>query len=185
MKKMFGIAVILPLYFASIFLACAQSNEEVPTHNEMALAEVSEVDEPTKIDVHVSGIFEVLKAESSLTTFVTALKASGLADKLSSGAYTILAPSNEAFDALPKGTLEELLMPENKEKLISVLQNHIFTGAVSADQIGKVENLSSWSGQDVPVNVGSAGVFFGEAKVEKADLKTDHGMVHIISQVII
>ena len=184
MKKMFGIVVILPLYCASMFIACAQANEETTLNDVVAFAEILPVTEAIEKTEVTPGLFEVLKQELTLSTFATALKASGLAEKLQTGTYTILAPSNEAFDALPKGTLEQLLMPENKEKLVSILQNHIFTGAVDADQLGKVENLSSWSGQDVPVNVGSAGVFFGEAKVDKADVKTENGFIHIINKVL-
>ena len=180
MKNLVKFLAIAPMLFASVLIVNAQEKSA-----KTVTAANVEIVKPT-MDAQMEGqdVLAMLKGQKDLTTFATALKASGLVDKINGGEYTILAPTNEAFKALPAGTIEKLLMPENKEKLVQILSNHIFTGSVNAEQAAEVDNLSSWSGQEIPVNVGSAGVYFGDAKVQSADLKTDNGMIHTIDKVI-
>ena len=187
MKNVFGFLLILSLSTFSVLNSQAQSNEELFDSEVSMLIFDQKVDDVITPDVPAPGdVLDELAKESDLTTFTAALRASGLAEKMNSGdAFTILAPSNKAFDALPKGTVEQLLMPENQKKLQYLLYNHIIAGASDAEKVGGIKTLSCWSGQELKVDVGSAGVFVGDAKVVRKDLKVGNGIVHVIDKVLL
>ena len=157
MKKRFEVMMILPLTFFCFSLLVAQSNEELFVMADLATNPI----DASENDAFVQGpsLFEVLKADPNLSVFATALKASGIAEKLDGTQYTIFAPSNDAFAALDEGTVENLLMPENKEQLISIIKNHIISEVMPADQLSTQRSVNTWAGNKVEVNVGSAGVF--------------------------
>lgn len=130
-------------------------------------------------------IVEVAASNGSFKTLTAALKAAGLDKTLaSSGSYTVFAPTDEAFAALPKGAVEELLKPENKDSLVKLLTYHVVQGekASTALQSGDTETLS---GDRVKVNVSSSGVMVNDAKVVQADIKANNGVIHVIDKVIL
>ena len=120
-----------------------------------------------------------------VTTVVTAIKAAGLVDTLKGkGPFTVFAPTNAAFDKLPKGTVEDLLKPENKEKLTKILTYHVHAGdAIKAADV-KTMSLSTAEGKPLTVKADGMGVMINDAKVVKTDVICSNGVIHWIDTVL-
>lgn len=120
-------------------------------------------------------------------TLAAALKAAGLVDTLKGpGPFTVFAPTDEAFKKLPAGTVESLLKPENKAKLVGILTYHVVPGKVMSSALtGKVTDAKTVQGQTVKVDATKGGVMVDNAKVVKADIATDNGVIHVIDAVIL
>lgn len=119
------------------------------------------------------------------TTLAKALTAAGLVDALSGdGPFTVFAPTDAAFAALPQGTLESLLRPENKQQLIGILKFHVVSGRAYSDGL-KSGALVTLAGTKLPIEVGAAGVRIGGAGVATADIETTNGVIHVIDRVLI
>jgi transforming growth factor-beta-induced protein len=130
-------------------------------------------------------IVEIAVGNPSFSTLVKAVQAAGLAETLSGkGPFTLFAPTNEAFAALPKGTVEKLLKPENREKLRKVLTYHVVSGDVMAKDLrsGKVTTVA---GSPVTVKVQGQKVSVNNATVVKADVDATNGVVHVINRVLL
>ncbi|MBL6704571.1 MAG: fasciclin domain-containing protein [Planctomycetaceae bacterium] len=122
----------------------------------------------------------------SFTTLFAAIEAAGLKDTLSEGdPFTVFAPTDEAFAALPDGTLDDLLKPENKEKLASILTFHVVSGRVTAEQVVDIESADTVNGKALAVVVADSGVTVGEANVLKTDIECEVGLIHAIDRVLI
>lgn len=121
----------------------------------------------------------------SFNTLVTAVKAAGLVDTLKGkGPFTLFAPNDDAFVKLPKGTVENLLKPENKAKLASILTYHVVSGKVMAKDIaGKTTKAKSVEGSELSINA-AKGVMIDDAKVVKADIVASNGVIHVIDTVM-
>jgi len=121
----------------------------------------------------------------SFGTLVAAVKAAGLVETLQGpGPFTVFAPTDEAFAKLPAGTVENLLKPENKSKLVAILTYHVVPGKVmSKDIAGKKTMAKSVEGSEIDVNA-TNGVKVDDAKVVKADIETSNGVIHVIDTVI-
>jgi uncharacterized surface protein with fasciclin (FAS1) repeats len=123
---------------------------------------------------------------TDVTTLVTAIKAADLVEPLKGpGPFTVFAPTNEAFAKLPPGTVEDLLKPENKEKLRSILLYHVHEGdAIMAKDV-KTMNLSTMNGKSLSVTLNPDGtVMINNAKVIKADIVCSNGVIHWIDTVL-
>ncbi len=131
-------------------------------------------------------IVDTAVAAGSFNTLVTAVKAAGLVETLKGkGPFTVFAPTDEAFGKLPKGTLESLLKPENKDKLAAILTYHVLSGMVMASDIaGKKMKVPTVQGSKVAVDA-TMGVMVDQAKVVKADIATSNGVIHVIDTVIL
>ena len=131
-------------------------------------------------------IVDTAVSAGKFNTLVAAVKAAGLVDTLKSqGPFTVFAPTDEAFAKLPAGTVETLLKPENKQKLVSILTYHVIPGAVkSGDIAGKKIAVKTVQGQDIKVNA-TKGVMINDAKVAMADIVTSNGVIHVIDMVIL
>ena len=130
-------------------------------------------------------IVDVATANGSFNTLVSALQAADLAETLSGpGPYTVFAPTDEAFAALPEGVLDKLLLPENEEVLTQILTYHVADGAVtSADlETGMVPTLE---GADVDVVVDNGAVTVNGAEVVQPDVTASNGVIHVIDTVLI
>jgi uncharacterized surface protein with fasciclin (FAS1) repeats len=131
-------------------------------------------------------IVQTLAKEGSFQTLVAAVKTADLVATLQSpGPFTVFAPTDAAFAKLPVGTVETLLKPENKAKLVSILTYHVVPGAVlSKDIAGKKLMVKSVEGSDITVDA-TNGVKIDNATVIKADIKASNGVVHVIDTVIL
>ena len=123
-------------------------------------------------------------------TLAAALGAADLVDTLKGkGPFTVLAPSDEAFAKLPKGTVEDLLKPENKEKLKAILLAHVVPGSAMAADVVKLKEAKTAGGTVIKITVDGdvvkVGTAKGMSKVVKTDIKTDNGVIHVIDGVII
>ncbi len=129
-------------------------------------------------------IVEIATSAGSFNTLIAALKAADLVTVLEGdGPFTVFAPTDEAFAALPEGTLEELLKPENKEVLIKILTYHVVADAVLSTDL-KAGNVTTVEGSDVNIQLGE-GVKVNDAQVVKADINASNGVIHVIDKVII
>lgn len=129
-------------------------------------------------------IVQVAEANGSFKTLVAALKATGLDKTLASGGpYTVFAPTDAAFAALPKGTVEELLKPKNRALLVKILTYHVVSGENLSTSL-KSGSVKTLEGAPVRVNVSSSGVMVNTAKVVKADVKASNGVIHVIDKVM-
>ena len=131
-------------------------------------------------------IVDTAVAAGAFKTLVAAVTAAGLVDTLkSAGPFTVFAPSDEAFAALPAGTVEELVKPENKDKLTAILLLHVLPGQVmAADVTGKVMDAATAGGATVHVD-GTDGVTVDGAKVVTADIACTNGVIHVIDTVLL
>jgi uncharacterized surface protein with fasciclin (FAS1) repeats len=130
-------------------------------------------------------IVDTAAGAGQFNTLVAAVKAAGLVDTLKgAGPFTVFAPTDEAFAKLPAGTVDDLLKPENKDKLTAILTYHVVTGKVmAADVAGKETMAKSVQGGEIKVN-GMDGVMVDGAKVVQADIAADNGVIHVIDTVI-
>ena len=121
-----------------------------------------------------------------VTTVVAAIKAAGLVDTLKgTGPFTVFAPTNAAFEKLPKGTVDELLKPENKEKLKAILLYHVHAGAGIMAKDVKTMALSTAGGQNLAVKADDGGVMINNAKVIKTDVACTNGVIHWVDTVLL
>ena len=131
-------------------------------------------------------IVDTAVAAGSFNTLATALKAAGLIDTLKGkGPFTVFAPTDAAFAKLPAGTVEDLLKPENKAKLVSILTYHVVPGNVSAAQVVTMTSAKTVEGQSVRISTKDGGVMIDGAKVVKADVMASNGVIHVIDSVIL
>lgn len=120
------------------------------------------------------------------STLVAAVKAGGLVETLKGkGPFTVFAPTNEAFAALPKGTVEDLLKPENKAKLVKILTYHVVAGEVKAADVVKVKSAKTVEGGEVKVTVKDGKVLINESNVVKTDIICTNGVIHVIDKVLL
>jgi uncharacterized surface protein with fasciclin (FAS1) repeats len=133
-----------------------------------------------------ANIVEVAAGNDSFSTLVAAVKAAGLVDVLAGdGPYTVFAPTNEAFAKLPAGTVEDLLKPENKDKLVAVLTYHVVPGKVMAADVVKLESATTVQGSDVTIVAKDGGVKVDGANVVMTDVAASNGVIHVIDTVIL
>lgn len=139
----------------------------------------------TNVQAQDKTIVELAVETESLSTLVTAVKAAGLVETLSSeGPFTVFAPTNDAFAALPEGTLETLLKPENKQQLIDVLTYHVVAAKVMSTDLEDGQEAASVQGEKITVDL-EDGVMINDASVKMADVKASNGVVHVIDKVIL
>jgi len=130
-------------------------------------------------------IVAVAAGADNFKTLVAAVKAAGLVETLQGkGPYTIFAPTDAAFAKLPAGTVESLLKPENRDKLVAILTYHVLPGKVMAADVKTME-AKTVQGQSVKLVVSAEGVTVDSAKVIKTDVMAQNGVIHAIDTVIL
>lgn len=144
-------------------------------------------EEPVAMEEEAGTIVDVAAGDENFSTLVQAIEAAGLAETLAGeGPYTVFAPTNEAFEALPEGTLDQLLLPENQETLTQILAYHVLPQEVPAAEVvsGDVETVA---GSPLTVNVDDAtgNVTVNGATVVQADVQASNGVIHAIDQVLL
>ena len=140
----------------------------------------------TSVKAQSKDIVDLAVGNDNLKTLVAAVKAGGLVDVLKGdGPFTVFAPTDAAFAALPKGTLEMLLKPENKDKLVAILKYHVVSGKVMSGDLSNGQKAGTVQGQKVSVSINGKTVKINDAKVVAADVKAKNGVVHVIDKVIL
>ena len=135
----------------------------------------------TKMDI----VDTAVKA-GSFNTLVAAVQAAGLAETLKGeGPFTVFAPTDDAFAKLPAGTLDDLLKPENKDKLAAILTYHVVSGKVMAKDVMTMKEAETVNGQSVMVSMEADTVMIDNAKVVNADIECSNGVIHVIDTVIL
>ena len=132
-----------------------------------------------------SDLVSVASSAGGFTTLVTAIQAAGLVETLQgTGPFTVFAPTDDAFAKLPAGTLEDLLKPENKEKLVSILTYHVVPGKVMAADVKTME-AGTVNGKKLSIKVADGKVTVNGAEVVKTDVAADNGVIHVIDAVLL
>ena len=131
-------------------------------------------------------IVETASSNGSFNTLVAAVKAAGLSETLQGeGPFTVFAPTDEAFAKLPAGTVENLLLPENKEQLTAILTYHVVAGKVTSAQVVKLTSATTVNGQDVDIFLKNGTVRVNGATVAAVDVMASNGVIHVIDEVIL
>ena len=140
----------------------------------------------SSFSVKAQDIVDTAIAAGQFNTLVAAVQAADLVETLKGdGPFTVFAPTDEAFAALPMGTVEDLLKPENKAQLVAVLTYHVVPGKImSADIAGKSMDVASVQGGELSVDA-TDGVKIDNANVVAADIETSNGVIHVIDQVVL
>ncbi|WP_242434640.1 fasciclin domain-containing protein [Hymenobacter amundsenii] len=187
---------VLPTCFVALALAfgtasCANNTPDTATtepamDTEMPATDPAMAPDAGMDDTSGKNLAENATAVPQMSTLTAALQAAGLADKASSGGpYTVFAPTNEAFDALPAGTLTDLLKPENKSKLVDILTYHVVPGSMMAADLTDGQELTTIEGKKLKVSVSGGTVTVNGASVLKADVKSSNGVTHVIDKVLL
>ncbi|MDX1395806.1 MAG: fasciclin domain-containing protein [Gemmatimonadota bacterium] len=131
-------------------------------------------------------IVETAVAAGQFETLVAAVQAAGLVDVLKGdGPFTVFAPTDDAFAALPAGTVDELLEPENRDRLVAVLTYHVVAGKVLAADVVKLSSAETVQGQSVSIKTDGGNVMVDAARVIQTDIETSNGVIHVIDKVIL
>jgi uncharacterized surface protein with fasciclin (FAS1) repeats len=168
------------------FLACGggESKSEETTMEEEVVEESPVVEEIVEEEESVKDIVSLAMGTESLSTLVAAVKAAGLVETLQGdGPFTVFAPTDEAFAALPEGTLDNLLKPENKEKLAAILTYHVVAGKVMSTDLSDGMKAKTVNGAEVTITTADGAKVNG-ANVVSADVAASNGVVHVIDAVI-
>ncbi len=144
-------------------------------------------EEPAAMDEEAGTIVDVAAGNEDFSTLVQAIEAAGLAETLSAdGPYTVFAPTNAAFDALPEGTLDQLLLPENQETLTQLLTYHVLPAEVMAADVSPGEVVSvAEEPLTISVDDATGDVMVNNATVIQTDIPASNGVIHAVDQVIL
>jgi uncharacterized surface protein with fasciclin (FAS1) repeats len=187
MRVMRRTAIAVVAVAAALTLsACSSSSDEATTAESSAAVEESAIEEADEMvgEASVGTIVDVASSNPDFSTLVAAVSAAGLVETLSGeGPFTVFAPTNEAFAALPAGVLDALLLPENKDALTKILTYHVVPGTVLAADITDGD-VATVEGQNVTLSTAD-GVTVNGATVITADVLADNGVIHVIDAVLV
>lgn len=181
MKKLRFLSFAVLGFAATAVISCSAPKEEAVTEDTTAVAEVA----PAPVEAPKT-VVDIAVGSADHTTLVTAVTAAGLVETLSgTGPFTIFAPTNAAFAALPAGTVETLLKPESKDKLTSILTYHVVAGNVLAADLQDGQKVTTLNGQELTVAIKDGVVTINGAKVTAADLAGSNGVIHVVDAVLL
>ena len=170
-----------------LLFACGggSSTSEGTEESTSTEATAEAVAEPVAEAEAASDIVDLAVATESLSTLVAAVQAGGLVETLKGeGPFTVFAPTNEAFAALPEGTLDDLLKPENKDQLVAILTYHVVPGKVMSGDLTDGMTAATVNGAEVTITT-TEGAKVNGANVAMADVEASNGVVHVIDAVIL
>ena len=166
----------LPVYVAALMLSSVVVPAAILSHPQAVMAE-----EAAKKD-----IVDTAVAAGNFKTLAAALKAAGLVDTLKgTGPFTVFAPTDNAFAKLPAGTVDDLLKPENKEKLVAILTFHVVPAKVMAKDVAGMSSAKTVNGKELNLKVEDGKVLVNGATVTKADIEASNGVIHVIDTVLL
>jgi transforming growth factor-beta-induced protein len=171
----------LVLIAAFALAACAPAPTPAPEPTKAPPTTVPPTAPPMPKDIVDTAI-----ADGRFKTLVAAVQAAGLVETLKGpGPFTVFAPTDDAFAKLPAGTLDDLLKPENKQKLTDILLYHVVEGKVMAADVSSLTSAKTVLGKDVTVKVDMGNVYINDAKVIITDIETSNGVIHVIDTVLL
>jgi len=175
--------------FAALVCSCKNENKEITTNSTDTVAETGTVKKTGQAFIADDGstpnVLQIAIGSPDHTTLVAAVQAAGLENSLvNAGPLMVFAPTNEAFAALPEGTVENLLKPENKNALANILKYHVTPGSYSKDFLKRFKKLGQANNQSVKVEVIGDDVYVGGAKII-GSVKAGNGIVHVVDKVIL
>jgi uncharacterized surface protein with fasciclin (FAS1) repeats len=133
-----------------------------------------------------TSIVDIATSDKNFSTLVQALQTGDLVDTLKGkGPFTVFAPTNDAFDRLPDGTLEDVMKPANKEKLQNILKHHVVQGRQMAKNVAKQSKISPMDGSSLKIQAKGDRVRIGDATIRQTDLEAENGVVHVIDRVLL
>lgn len=177
--------IVLSLIFV-LFIGCGKEDSKTTTkttekNSSQTLGGQSNV----KDDVSEKDVVKIAAGSPEHTTLVKALQAAELIDVLSNaGPFTVFAPTNAAFDKLPAGTLDDLLKPENKQKLTEILQHHVAVAVYSTDMLQDGQTINMVDGTNSKIFKKDAVIMIDKGKIS-ASIKATNGIVHVIDEVVL
>ena len=182
-----GLAIV-----ALTLTGCAAAEEEAPMEEESSMVEetpaedeTTETEEEAPVEETPGNIVEVAVGAGSFTTLAAALEAADLVTTLEGdGPFTVFAPTDEAFAALPEGVLDALLLPENVEVLSSILTYHVISGEVMAADV-TTGDVATVEGSNISIDTSEGVVLNGSANVTATDIDASNGVIHVIDAVIL
>ena len=181
-KTVFSIASAGLILCASV--ATAQECPYAKTQSEEGATQLVAFQSGGKVAA-TADIVDTAVGAGDFTTLVAAVKAAGLVETLKGdGPFTVLAPSDEAFGKIPASTIDELMKPENKEKLTAILTNHVIKGEAMASDVQGMKSAKTVGGGELAIEVKDGDVMIGDAKVVKADIACSNGVIHVIDTVL-
>ena len=164
------------VYVAALMLSSVVAPAAILSYPQAVMAE-----ETAKKD-----IVDTAVAAGSFKTLTAALKAAGLVDTLKgTGPFTVFAPTDDAFAKLPAGTVDDLLKPENKEKLVAILTYHVVPAKAMAKDVAGMSSAKTVNGKELKLKVEDGKVMVNGATVTKADIETSNGEIHVIDTVLL
>jgi uncharacterized surface protein with fasciclin (FAS1) repeats len=184
MKSRFVLGLLV---LSLILAACAP--QETPTAEPTAMPEPTTA--PTEAPaMEPQSIVDIAASDEQFSTLVAAVQAAGLAETLSGeGPFTVFAPTNDAFAALPEGTLDNLLLPENKQQLTDILLYHVVPGAVKAEDVVALDGQmadTALEGKQIAISTDMGNVYLNEnVKVVTTDIEAANGVIHVIDAVLL
>jgi len=178
--KLFAVAAVSAFALAACSPAETVTTEPAVVEEVVAEPVVEETPAPTTV-------VDIAVGNPDFSTLVAAIQAAGLAETLSGpGPFTVFAPTNAAFAALPAGTLDSLLLPENKEQLTAILTYHVVPGTVmAADLPAAATDVATVNGATVSVVAAPEGATINGAKITAADVPASNGVIHVIDTVLL
>ncbi len=170
---------------ALLFFGCS-SNEQATDTSEAMTAETEQMATDQAMQDSQPDIVALASNTASLSTLVKALQAADLAGTLQqAGPFTVFAPTDEAFAALPAGTLDDLMKPENKQQLIEILTYHVAEGNVKAADLSDGMMVKTVNGNELKVMISGDKVMVNEASVTMPNVEASNGVVHVIDKVML
>lgn len=181
------VAVLVVVGFVGFVLTSGNSSAQLmpeAINSQGMHQDINSEDESVSESMSMKNIVEIAAADDQFSTLVTAVKEADLVDTLSSrGPFTVFAPTNSAFDKLPKETLEEVLA--DKEQLTAILTYHVVPDKVMAEDVVKLHSAKTVQGNEVKIKVEGETVMVDNAKVVKTDIEAENGVIHVIDTVLI
>lgn len=179
MKKLRLLPLVAATMAITLLVSCGNASKETVEETTV------EVVEETPVEVS-NTVVDIAVGSPDHTTLVAAVSAAGLVETLSgTGPFTVFAPTNSAFGALPEGTVENLLKPESKDQLTSVLTYHVVAGNVMAADLSDGQVVTTLNGQELTVSIKDGKVMINGATVIAADLAGSNGVVHVVDTVLL
>lgn len=181
MKKLRLLSFLAAASVASFAMSCDNKS----TTEEETMTEVEVVEEAPAVEAS-NTVVDIAMGSPDHTTLVAAVQAAGLVETLKgNGPFTVFAPTNAAFSALPAGTVDGLLKPEAKADLTSVLTYHVVAGNVMSGDLTDGQMVTTLNGKQLKVSIKDGKVMIGDATVTAADLAGSNGVVHVIDKVLL